>query len=74
MQEIHGLNLGGDEPSVAMAEEGSAPSAEDSTPAPRAESEAPAVEVTLPEASIVEVSTQHERSSPRGVVVAAVGD
>jgi hypothetical protein len=43
-----------DEPSVAVAEEESAPAAVESTPAPQAESEAPAVEATLPEASIVE--------------------
>jgi hypothetical protein len=48
------LTWAGDEPSAAMVEEGSAPSAEESAPAPRAESEAPAVEATLPEASIVE--------------------
>jgi hypothetical protein len=48
------LTWEGDEPSAAMAEEGSAPSAEESAPAPRAESEALAAEATLPEASIVE--------------------
>jgi hypothetical protein len=43
-----------DEPSVAMAEDDSAPIAEESAPVPQAESEAPAVEATLLEASIVE--------------------
>jgi hypothetical protein len=37
-----------------MAEEDSAPAADESAPAPQAETEAPAVEATLPEASIVE--------------------
>jgi hypothetical protein len=37
-----------------MAEEDSAPAAEESAPAPQAETEAPAVEATLQEASIVE--------------------
>jgi hypothetical protein len=48
------LTWEGDEPSAAMAEEGSMPSVEESASSPRAESEAPAVEATLPEASIVE--------------------
>jgi hypothetical protein len=43
-----------DEPSAAVAEEEFAPAAEESAPAPQAESEASTVEVTLPEASIVE--------------------
>jgi hypothetical protein len=37
-----------------VAEEESAPAAEESTPAPQVESEALAMEATLPEASIVE--------------------
>jgi hypothetical protein len=48
------LTWDGDEPTTAVAGEGTAPTAEESTPAPQAESEAPAVEGTLPEASIVE--------------------
>jgi hypothetical protein len=54
MQKIHGLTWHEDEPSVEMAEEDSAPAAEESAPAPQAETEASAVEATLPEASIVE--------------------
>jgi hypothetical protein len=37
-----------------VAEEETAPPAEESTPAPKAESEAPAAGATLPEASVVE--------------------
>jgi hypothetical protein len=48
------LTWDGDEPSAAVAQEGSTPAAEESTPAPQAESEAPAMEATLPEASVVE--------------------
>jgi hypothetical protein len=48
------LSWEGGEPSTAVAEEGSEPAAEESTPLPQAETEAPAVEATLPEASIVE--------------------
>jgi hypothetical protein len=48
------LTWDGDEPSVAVAEEESAPAAEESVPIPQAESEAPVVEAPLPEASIVE--------------------
>jgi hypothetical protein len=43
-----------DEPSAAVAEEESAPTAEEFALAPQAESDVPAVEVTLPEASLVE--------------------
>jgi hypothetical protein len=43
-----------DEPSAALAEEDSVPTAEEAAPAPQAESEVPAVEATLPEASVVE--------------------
>jgi hypothetical protein len=43
-----------DEPSAAMAEEDSAPAAEEFAPTPQAETEAPAVGATLPEASVVE--------------------
>jgi hypothetical protein len=43
-----------DEPSAAMAEEGSTPAAEESAPACQEETEALAVEATLPEASLVE--------------------
>jgi hypothetical protein len=43
-----------DEPSAAVAEEESAPTAEEFALAPQAEYDAPAVEVTLPEASLVE--------------------
>jgi dihydroxyacetone kinase DhaKLM complex PTS-EIIA-like component DhaM len=39
---------------VAVAEEGSAPIAEESAPLPQVETEVLAVEATLPEASIVE--------------------
>jgi hypothetical protein len=48
------LSWEGDEPSTAVAEEGAAPPAEESTPAPQAEPEALAAEATLPEASVVE--------------------
>jgi hypothetical protein len=37
-----------------VAEEGTVPPAEDSTPASQAEPEAPTTEATLPEASVVE--------------------
>jgi hypothetical protein len=43
-----------DEPSATVAEEESAPTAEESALAHQTESEAPAVEATLPEASVVE--------------------
>jgi hypothetical protein len=48
------LSWEGDEPSAAVAEEGSTPAAEESAPRPLAETVAPAVEATLPEASVVE--------------------
>jgi hypothetical protein len=55
---------------VAVAEEGSAPAAEESAPLPQAETEAPAVEATLPEASVVEgdytAQTQSSSRSSRG--------
>jgi hypothetical protein len=43
-----------DEPATAVAEEETAPPAEESTPTSQATSEAPAVEATLPEASVVD--------------------
>jgi hypothetical protein len=43
-----------DEPNAVVAEEGSAPAAEESAPLPQAEAEALAVEAMLPKASIVE--------------------
>jgi hypothetical protein len=43
-----------DQPTVAVAEEGAASPAEESTPTPQAEPEAPVTEATLPVASIVE--------------------
>jgi hypothetical protein len=55
---------------VSMVEEDSAPAADETAPAPQAESEAPAVEASIIEGEC----TAHERSSPRGVVVAAKGD
>jgi hypothetical protein len=48
------LSWEGDEPSTAVAEEETAPPAEESTPASQGEPEAPATEATLPEASVVE--------------------
>jgi hypothetical protein len=55
-----------DEPSAAMAEDDSAPAAEESAPTPQAESEASAMEATLPEASIVEGEyTTRTQSSSR---------
>jgi hypothetical protein len=48
------LTWDGDEPTTAVAGEGTAPAVEESTPTPQVESEAPAMEATLPEASIVE--------------------
>jgi hypothetical protein len=54
---------------VVVAQEGSAPAAEESAPLPQAETVAPAVEATLPEASIVEgehiVQTQSSSKSSR---------
>jgi hypothetical protein len=46
-----------DEPSAAVAEEGSTPAAEESALLPQAETETPVMEATLPEASIVEGET-----------------
>jgi hypothetical protein len=54
LQEIDRLVLGGDEPSAAVAEEDSTPTAEESAPLPEAETVTPTVEATLLEASIVE--------------------
>jgi hypothetical protein len=48
------LSWEGDEPATAVAEEETAPPAEESAPAPRVESEALVAEATLPEASVVE--------------------
>jgi hypothetical protein len=48
------LSWEGDEPFTAVAEEDTAPPAEESTPASQGELEAPATEATLPEASVVE--------------------
>jgi hypothetical protein len=48
------LSWEGDEPSTAVAEEETAPPAEESAPASQAVPEAPATEATLPEASVVE--------------------
>jgi hypothetical protein len=48
------LSWEGDEPSIAVAEEETAPPAEEPTPAPQAESEASAAGAALPEASMVE--------------------
>jgi hypothetical protein len=63
------LSWDGDEPSAAVAEEDSTPSAEESAPLPQAETVAPVVEATLPEASIVEgeytAQTQPSSSSSR---------
>jgi hypothetical protein len=51
---------------LTVAEEGSAPSTEESTPAPQAETGARAVQATLPEASIVEGEyTTRTQSSSR---------
>jgi CHAT domain-containing protein len=54
-----------DAPSTVVAEEDSAPAAEESAPLPQAETEAPAVEATLSEASIIEgeYTTQTQSSS-----------
>jgi hypothetical protein len=48
------LSWEGDEPSTTVAEEETAPPAEEPTPTPQAESEAPAAGASLPEASVVE--------------------
>jgi hypothetical protein len=48
------LSWEGDEPSTAVADDGAAPPAEESTHAPQAESETPAAGAALPEASVVE--------------------
>jgi hypothetical protein len=59
-----------DEPSAAVAEEGSAPAAEEFAPLPQAETEVPAVEAMLSEANIVEgeynAQTQSFSRSSRG--------
>jgi hypothetical protein len=55
---------------MAMAEEDSAPAAEESAPIPQAETEAPTMEATPSEASIVEgeytAQTQSSSRSSRG--------
>jgi hypothetical protein len=48
------LSWEGDEPSTAVAEEETAPPAEESAPASQVEPETLATEATLPEASVVE--------------------
>jgi hypothetical protein len=48
------LSWEGDEPSAAAAEEDFTPAAEESAPLPQDEAVAPAVEVSLPEARIIE--------------------
>jgi hypothetical protein len=48
------LSWEGDEPSTAVAEEETAPPAEESAPASQSVPEAPATEAALPEASVVE--------------------
>jgi hypothetical protein len=54
------------EPSAAVAEEGSTPAAEESAPVPQAETVAPAVEAKLLEGSIVEGEyTAQTQSSSR---------
>jgi hypothetical protein len=59
-----------DEPSAAVAEEDSAPAAEESAPLPQAETVALAVVATPPEANIVEgeytTQTQSSSKSSRG--------
>jgi hypothetical protein len=64
------LSWEGDEPSAAVAKEGSTPATEESTPVSQAETVAPAVEATLLEASIVEgeytAQTQSSSRSSRG--------
>jgi hypothetical protein len=60
-----------DEPSAAVADEGSALVAEESAPLPQAKTEAPVVEATLPEAK-GEYTAQTQ--SLQGVIVAAEGD
>jgi hypothetical protein len=59
------LSWEGDEPSAAVAEEESAPAAEESTLLPQAKTVAPAIEASLPEASMVEgqYTTQTQSSS-----------
>jgi hypothetical protein len=60
------LSWEGDEPSAAVAEEGSTPAAEESAPIPQAETVAPAVEASLPEANMVEGEyTAQTQSSSR---------
>jgi hypothetical protein len=63
------LSWEGDEPSAAVAEEGSTPAAEESAPRPQAEAVAPVVEATLPKASVVEgeytAQTQSSSKSSR---------
>jgi hypothetical protein len=48
------LSWEGDEPSAAVAEEETAPPAEESAPASQSVTKAPATEAALPEASVVE--------------------
>jgi hypothetical protein len=48
------LSWEGDEPSTAVAEEETAPPAEESAPASQSVPKAPATEAVLPEASVVE--------------------
>jgi hypothetical protein len=63
------LSWEGDEPSTAVAEEASAPTAEESAPLPQGETVAPVVEASLPEASMVEgeytAQTQSSSKSSR---------
>jgi hypothetical protein len=58
------LSWKGDEPAAAVAEEGAAPPAEESTPAPQVEPEAPVTEATLPVANIVEGGYSVEVEEP----------
>jgi hypothetical protein len=51
------LSWEGDEPAAEVAEEETAPPAEESAPAPQAESEAAAAEATFPEPASLKVST-----------------
>jgi hypothetical protein len=64
------LTWEGDEPSATVAEEDSAPAAEESTPLPQAETVALAMQAMLPKASVVEgeytAQTQSSSRSSRG--------
>jgi hypothetical protein len=74
MQEIHGLDLDEVEPSAAMAEEDSAPAAEESTPVPKQRPRRQPWRLRCQRPTLSKVSILRKRRLPPGVVVATEGD